>query len=304
MTDKEFYRQFTEEASIYIPIFSKAWWLDAVAGDDWDVLIAKSSSELLAVNPYFYVQHENGKEIRKAILTQNNGVLFNYPDNIKYVKKLAFERKALQMIIDRIEELNLYSYRQYFHYSFTNWLPFYWNGFSQTTRYTYVIEPATMDTIIQNMDSKLRNQIKKAEKIVNVYEGMDIERFYEFNKKTYERQEIDIPYSIDIVRKIDDACRKRESSKILYAIDNNGNIHSAIYLIEDEQSVYYLLSGSAPECRESQSLSLLLLKGIEYAVLKGKKFDFEGSMKRNIEKNFSQFGGIQKPYMDIQKIYK
>lgn len=304
MTDKDYYRQFSENTTVYIPIFSKTWWLDAVAGDDWDVIFAKTSDEVLAFNPYFYVQHENGREIRKAVLTQNNGVLFNYPNDIKYVKKLAFERKALQMIIDIIEESDLQSYRQYFHYSFTNWLPFYWNGFTQTTRYTYVIEPASMEIIIQNMDAKLRNQIKKAEKYVTVDEGMDIEQFYEFNKKTYDRQGMTIPYSFDTVHKIEEACRKRDSSKILYATDEKGNMHSAIYLIEDEQSVYYLLSGSDPEYRDSQALSLLLLKGIEYAVQQGKKFDFEGSMKRNIERNFSQFGGIQRPYMDIQKKYK
>src|SRR5689334_24058521 len=32
---------------------------------------------------------------------------------------------------------------QAFHPSSSNWLPFYWSGFRQTTRYTYVIEDLT-----------------------------------------------------------------------------------------------------------------------------------------------------------------
>lgn len=303
MTNKAKYEQFCAESGVYIPIFSKPWWLEAVSNGTWDVLIAEES-QILACNPYFYVPGEQKNEIRKAPLTQNNGVIFNYPANIKYVKKLAFERKVLGMIIDQLEQLPLSTYRQYFHYSFTNWLPYFWRGFSQTTRYTYVVEEKSIEVARANMDAKLRNQIKKASTLVTVHEGMDIADFYEFNKKTYERQNLEIPYSFDVVSRVDAACKMRGASKILYAVDEQGNMHSAIYLIEDEESVYYLLSGSDEQYRNSQSLSLLLDKAIEYAISVGKKFDFEGSMKQNIERNFAQFGGVQKLYMDIRKDYR
>ena len=31
------------------------------------------------------------------------------------------------------------SFTHRFHENFTNWLPFYWSGFEQTTRYTYLL---------------------------------------------------------------------------------------------------------------------------------------------------------------------
>ncbi len=302
MTNKERYERFCAESGVYVPIFSQPWWLEAVSYGNWDVIIAEES-QILACNPYYFIPGEQGMEIRKATLTQNNGVLFQYPANIKYVKKLAFERKALEMIIDQLEQLPVTTYRQYFHYSFTNWLPYFWRGFSQTTRYTYVVEAKSMEEARANMDSKLRNQIKKASTLVTVHEGMDIADFYEFNKKTYERQNLEIPYSFDVVNRVEMACRLRNASKILYAIDAQNNMHSAIYLVEDANSVYYLLSGSDERFRDSQALSLLLEKAIEYALSVGKSFDFEGSMKKNIERNFSQFGGVQKAYMNISKDY-
>lgn len=302
ISNKEKYIDFCNNTNVYIPIFSQPWWLEAVTYGKWDVIIAENG-EVLALNPYYYVEHDNGLEIRKATLTANNGVLFNYPPNIKYVSKISFERKALELIIKQLEMLNIISYRQYFHYSFTNWLPYYWHGFEQTTRYTYVIEETDLVKARANMDSKLRNQIKKATSLVEVGEDMDIDDFYTFNIKTFERQGVEIPYSRDLVRRIHRECRDRNQSKILYASDKKGNMHSAIYLIEDDQSVYYLLAGSDPKYRDSQSLSLLIEKGIEYALSKNKKFDFEGTMKQNLEKNFSQFGGVQKPYMNISKNY-
>lgn len=303
MTNKVRYIDFCKKSGVYIPIFSQPWWLEAVSYGNWDALVVEESGNIIACNPFYYIDCDYGREILKAPLTQNNGVLFNYPVNMKYVTKLAFERKILDLVIDQIEAMNLVKYRQYFHYSFTNWLPYYWRGFSQTTRYTYVIEETNMDVITANMDSKLRNQIRKAHSIIEVKEGMLIDEFYEFHKKTYERQDIDIPYQYDIVRRIEEECAQRSASKILYAMDKYDNIHAAIYLVEDAQSVYYLLSGSDEKFRNSQSLSLLIKEGIEYAISKGKKFDFEGSMKKNLEKNFSQFGGIQKPYMNISKTY-
>lgn len=304
MTNKEKYIVFCEQKNIYIPIFSQYWWLEAVSMGNWDVILAEENNNILAVNPYYYLKENNDiYEIRKAPLTQNNGVLFNYPKEIKYEKKLSFERKVLQMIIGELEKKGLKKYRQYFHYSFLNWLPYYWKGYKQTTRYTYVINECNMEIVNKNMNSKLRNQIKKAESIVEIRRNMNIIDFYNFNKKTYERQNMEIPYSLDIVCRIEEECNKRNASKILYAIDKENNLHAAIYLIEDEESVYYLLSGSDEKYRNSQALSILIYNGIKYAVEKGKKFDFEGSMKQNIEMNFSQFGCIQTPYMDISKEY-
>lgn len=302
--DKEKYIKFCNDNNMYIPIFSKPWWLQAVSNGDWDVILVEENNDIVACHPFFYVNHNDGIEIRKATLTQNNGILIKYPPNIRNVKKISLERKYIKSIIEKLENYNITTYRQYFHYSFTNWLPFYWRGFCQTTRYTYVIEKNDLETIVSDMDSKLRNQIKKASNIVDVYEGMNIEEFYELNKLTFRRQNLEIPYSFEIVKAIDNACSERNCSRILYAKDKEGNIHSAIYLIEDEKSVYYLLSASDERFRESQSLSLLLKRGIEYAISEGKTFDFEGSMKENIEHSFSQFGAIQKPYMDIRKVYK
>ncbi len=303
-SDKEKYITFCEKKLMYIPIFSQPWWLEAVSNGDWDVILLEENGEIVACHPFFYIEHHNGLEIRKAPLTQNNGILIKYPTSIKYSKKLSIERKTIKYFIEQLESKNLVSYRQYFHYSFTNWLPFFWRGFNESTRYTYIIDNYDMNSVSLNMDSKLRNQIKKATQIVEVFEGMGIRDFYEFNKLTFIRQGLEIPYSFEIVENIEKECSCRGASKILYAKDEQGNIHSAIYIVEDDESVYYLLSGSDARFRDSQSLSLLLFKAIEYAASINKKFDFEGSMKENIEHYFAQFGAIQTPYMDIKKLYK
>ena len=303
MTDKEKYRKFSETEKT-IPIFSKGWWMDAVCGDQWDVILIEENGQILASLPYYFVEHDGLKEIRKAPLTQNNGIWIHYPQNQKYENKLSLEHRLMDLVIDKIEALNVHKYQQYFHYSIQNHLPFFWRGYTQTTRYTYVIEDTSkVDELVKNFSSSIRNTIRKASKTVMVEEDLDIEQFYNLNKLTYERQNLSIPYSFDLVSRIDEACKMRNARKIYYCLDDEKHIHSAAYFVWDDESVYYLMAASDPVYRSSQSLSLLIYEGIKLANRLGKKFDFEGSMKKNIEKHFRQFGAKQFAYHHIQKTF-
>ncbi len=139
--------------------------------------------------PYYLKQDDGMKEIRKAPLTQNQRIWIRFSEDQKYEKKLSYEMKMMDSIIDQIEQMNLTKYQQYFHYSMTNWLPFYWKGYSQTTRYTYVIhDTSNLDELYKNLNSNVRKLIRKAEKIVQVKEDLSISEFFTLNKMTFERQ--------------------------------------------------------------------------------------------------------------------
>ena len=149
MTELEKYLQFSEQETT-IPLFSKGWWMDSVCPNEWDVILIKENGEILASLPYYLQQIGTEKEIRKATLTQTNGIWMRYPPDQKYERKLTYEKNMMNTIIDEIENLGLTKYQQYFHYSITNWLPFYWRGYSQATRYTYVIHhTSNLDGVFQ-----------------------------------------------------------------------------------------------------------------------------------------------------------
>lgn len=298
---KEIYLKICHDYEV--PLFSQYYWMDAVCGkDNWDVIIAEKNGNILGTLVY-YLNEINGEfEIRKAPLTQNNGIIYYYPLDIKYERKIAFENRVANLIIDEIEKLDIIKYRQYFHHNFTNWLPFYWRGYSQTTRYTYIIkDTSNMDLLYKNLSGNVRKHLKKANELVTVKNKMNPKKFYELNIKTFSRQNIQIPYDFETFDKLYNNLEKNNSMEIFYAIDKEENIHSAALFAFDKNSVYYLMSGSNEKFRSSQSLTLLIYEGIKLASSLGKSFDFEGSMKINIEKFFRQFGAKQKLYFDIQK---
>jgi hypothetical protein len=303
MNKKEKYKLLCKENPI--PLFSQWYWLDSVCGkDDWDVIILENGNEILATIPYSISIDEFGnKVIQKIPLTQNNGAFIFYRKDIeKYETRLSFEMKVINLVIDEIEKLPIKKYRQYYHYNFTNWLPFYWRGYKQTTRYTYVIDKnKTIDEIYKGFDGQIRKALKKAEKSLEVKENLDSKIFYSLVEKTYSRQNIKIPFGYDTLKNIYKNLEENNSLKIFYAVDKEKNIHSAVLMGIDQESVYYLISGTDEKFRNSQALTLLIYQGILLAIKENKKFDFEGSMKKNIEIFFRKFGAEQKQYFDISK---
>lgn len=233
-------------------------------------------------------------------LTQTMGVYIIYPQDQKYEKKLSYEKDMMSKLIEALPKYDKFS--QKFHPQITNWLPFYWKGFSQTTRYTYVIDNINdMDSVVANFSHAKRKNIKRAEKIVKVTFDLSAKAFYDNHKLTLSKQHQTISYDYFTFKSIYDSAIANDSGVIISAIDGGGEIHSALFVVWDTNSAYDLISTIDPDYRNSGSASLLIREAIRYVSSRTKYFDFEGSMIENVEASFRQFGAIQTPYHDIRK---
>lgn len=228
------------------------------------------------------------------------GIWIKYPQEQSYKKKLSYEKKIIGELISKLPYFD--DFKQSIQYTLTNWLPFYWKGYQQTTRYTYIIEDLTdLQKIYSNFKSSLKNRIKKAKKIVMIKDDLTIEQFYEINKYAFKKSKRNIPYSYEFLKELDEICLENKCRKILYAIDENGSIHCAVYLVWDINSTYRLMSAYNPVFNKSGASALLGWKAIQFASTVSNRFDFEGSMLENIEERNRAFGAIQKPYFQLQK---
>lgn len=302
---KEKYWAFYKDSGTYVPLFAQPWFMDAVCGvDGWSVWMCEKGGSVYAALPYYLVDQQGMKKITKAPLAQINGLIFAYPRNQKLVKRQEFEEKIVNEAVDYIDSLGLDLYEQQYHYSFDNWLPFFWRNFTAVTRYTYVIEDTSdMDVVMNNYSPKLRSMIRKGSKSVSVVDADSKERFYELNSKVFSKQGLPMPFSYEIFSRLYDASSERGCSRALYAVDVDGNVHSLCFLIWDRESVYFLLGGSMPEFASSDSYSYLIHCGIRIASDLGRKFDFEGSVIKRISKSLRNFGGTAKPYFRIRRVY-
>ncbi len=284
------------------PIFFQPWWLDAVCGEKWRAIVINHGNEPGLLFPVNFKEKSLIRSIVKPPFTPYLGPLIIYPKEQNYYNRLSYEQKLTTEL--RTELPDFHKFNVSFSPAVTNWLPWYWAGYRQTTRYTYRLEPQKEEEALQNVKESIRRQIKKASKSLYISESDDPELFYRLNSKTFARQGKEMPYSKEDFLNLDAACLKENVRRILLAKDAQGNYHAGIYLVWDKTTVYYLMGGSDSKFRSSGAGSLIMWEAIRFAFDNGKVFDFEGSMIEPIERFFRSFGARQVPYFEIRKYNK
>jgi hypothetical protein len=300
-TAKETYREFARgEPSL--PMFSRDWWLDATAGSDaWNVVIVKKDGQVVAAMPYMIRRFGWLKILGQPPLTQKLGPWFR-PGEGKTATRLAAEKELMQGLIEQFPQFDHFT--QNWHYGCTNWLPFAWNGFRQTTRYTYVLDDLSdLDRLWSGFRHNIRSECRKASHRfrLQVRDDLPIDAFLALNRMTFERQRISSPYSESFVRRLDAACAARACRKCFVAVDQQGRHHAGVYIAWDESSSYGLMTGSDPALRTSGAVSLCFWEAIRHAARVTRRFDFGGSMLQPVERFFRGFGAVQMPYFHIAK---
>jgi lipid II:glycine glycyltransferase (peptidoglycan interpeptide bridge formation enzyme) len=284
-------------------IFQTPWWLDAAANNSWDAIEIEKDNRIVARMPYYTRKKMGLTLIISPPYTHALGPWLAPIDTMKYSKYLGTQKQLLTELIERLPPYDLFM--QKCHPSFSNWLPFHWQGFEQRTAYTYILEDLSdLDKIWRNFQDKVRWEIRKAQKQLIVETSDDIDYIYRISQITFQRQNIAYPgdSTIDRLRSIDRACAERQCRKIFLAKDSDGNIHAAIYMVWDDNSAYYLIGGAEPAFRNTGGISLLLWEAIQFAATVTRQFDFEGSMNESIERFFRSFNAKQTPYFVLTKM--
>jgi hypothetical protein len=283
-----------------IPLFSQAWWLDATAGEkNWNVAIVEQGGMVIATMPYVIKKKYGFVILSQPPLTQILGPWIR-PCELKYSKWLAYQKDVMEKLIAQLPPFD--SYSQNWHHSITNWLPFYWNKFEQTTRYTYVIEDlGDLEAVYSNFEHSKRKNINKCEKLVKVKYDISADEFYSNHEMTLAKQGQKISYSREFFKRLYAACYKNSAGVAVGAYDDQGNLHAALFIVWDVNSAYDLISTIDPDFRTFGAASLLVKEVIEFVSLKTRRFDFEGSMIESVERSFRQFGAKQIPYFSVSK---
>lgn len=285
-----------------VPLFSQAWWLDATAGIGcWDVALVEAGDRIVASLPYVKRSRYGLTLLSQPAMTQSLGPwLRNYEG--KSSTKLAQQKEWMEALIVQLP--HFHHYAQNWSWRNTNWLPFYWAGFSQTTRYTYILQDLTDEQILwKGLRENIRTDIKKASERFNlrIRHDLSIGDFLPLNTMTFKRQGMTVPYTESFLRDLDAACLRQACRHIVIAEDEQGRRHAGVYIVWDKDSAYYLMGGGDPNLRNSGATSLCMWEAIKFSSKVTRRFDFEGSMLESVERFFRAFGAVQTPYFSVSK---
>lgn len=299
---KQRYREFCE-AEPSLPVYLQDWWLDAVCGkSSWDVRLSFDNAQ--RINGVLALYRKRWLGIADILttppLTGFSGIWLRLPEKLKLHSRYSLTQQICTELVRQLPKAAFF--QQKYHYSLQDWLPFHRAGFRQTTLYTYVIEDlSNPKQLYKQMKGSVRTDIRKAEKQVQISTGDDVSAYYELCHKSFSAKGMKIPYSIDLLSRVDAALAARGARTIYFAKDEYQRIHAACYIIRDRDTAYYLGGGSDPALRQSGAVALLLWTAIQDSAKSVKQFDFEGSMTPELEYLFRSFGGTQKPYFRIVK---
>ena len=288
----------TEES---IPLFGRPWWLDVVCGaSKWDVLLVEEGNNILAAMPLY---KPLSNVISMPCYTQTMGPWINPRFEPKaYGKQITHRQECLKKFVSRLDGYS--SFLQNFHSGITDWLPFYWGGYNQTTRYSYVLEGINnqeilWDKLSQNIQRNIRSARDK--KGIICKKGIPVDDFLKVNAQSFGRQGLAVKGDEQLLKRLIECCRLRNQGELWGAYDSTGQLHAAIFVVWQKSSAYYLAGGEDPALRSSGAGSLLMWEAICSVSRFTDRFDFEGSMLEGVEHYFRKFGTIQTPYFTITR---
>lgn len=285
----------------YLPLHLQPWWLDAVCGaQNWDLAMnLDANGRILGVLPYFRTRRWGLPCILSAPFTTYAGPWLFHPDpqQKKDNTRHTYEKTVLQNLIRQLPKT--FYFRQNLRPEIQNWLPFYWAGFQQTTRYTYRIEPSTY--FQTHFEGNLRRHLQKAEKNLHIRQNTDdYQVVFDLNQQSFVRKNKAQPYSIQTFQALHEALQERGQCAVWTAAKSLDAAPSAgLYLAFDAKEAAILITGMSPSQKQDNGMSLLFLQAIQFCAERGLRLDFEGSMDAGIERFFRGFGGDLVAYHQV-----
>ncbi|MFN5622175.1 MAG: GNAT family N-acetyltransferase [Flavobacteriales bacterium] len=291
-------------SEVHVPLFSQAWWLDAVCPPhEWDVLLYEEGGHIEAALPYQLSRKWGIRFVINPALTQGTGIWYRLHEGESEHDRLSREKKAATHIVEELKRLKLAFFMQHFSPDITNWLPFYWSGFTQTTRYTYRISDIrNPEACFEAMSYAKQKQIRKAAELI-VTTAITPQDFYRHHAQSLRAKGKKIFYPQAVLERIHAAASARHQILVIGLQDAQGDLHAALWIVYDGQCAYNLISSISPEHAASGASSRVVFEAIKHLKDACRTFDFEGSMDEGIENSFRQFGALQTPYFRVIKAY-
>lgn len=277
--------------------------MDAVCeGKEWDVALAYDNERLLAAMP-FLIRHRFGMNyVLQPELTQFSGPYFCVPQDMSPARRVDFEHHAADLLIDQLAGLRLDYFCQRFSPSVTDWLPFHWRGYCQTTRYTYRIDDITDPQRAFDGFDRSKERQRRIRRIADNYtvDQIDTETFVAFHTAYWQSRGKKDLLSPELMRRVINTATQRGQGITLGL--NNGELKTAWFAVYDDRCAHALLSAKAPDVQSADVSALLVWRLIEALSTRTTAFDFEGSMEKSLEYFYRSFGARQVPLLEVSRI--
>ncbi len=156
------------------------------------------------------------------------------------------------------------------------------------------------ESLYQDYSSNTKRNIKKASASgISLKSDINIKEYLDFY---YNRVEANFEKAqYPLVLKLLQAASTHNALELYGTYNNREELIAALALLKTENQLTYLLPGSSAEGKKESAMFAIIDGIIRKYAGNNMLFDFEGSRINGIARFYQGFGGINKPYFQIQK---
>jgi lipid II:glycine glycyltransferase (peptidoglycan interpeptide bridge formation enzyme) len=280
-------------------IFQQSWWLECATDGQWDEVTVKSAGRTVGWLPYLVTRRWGFAVSDMPLLTHTLGPVIDSGvgrPNTRLLNRFAITTELLQQLP------KLAHFRQILAPGNSEALAFQAFGCHVKCQFTFIADCADIEARWNSMRDKTRNLIRRSQEKNCVAAQDDPEEFLRFYAANCTaRQQIN-RYQTPIARKLMQLCVARDQGKAWLSRDQkNGTINAGIFVVWDENCMYFLMSTRAPGTADSGAVSRLLWLAMNEAHRRGVKFDFDGVSSPGTFRFLSGFGGDVATRLVIEK---
>ena len=297
--NKEKYKQLCEAEGSRIPLFQQYWWMETVCkGKQWDVLLSQRDGRIEGALPYLVGKKYGLKFILQPQLTQFCGPWYNYPDNVDHIE---FEHRVGGDLAAQLNALRARVCLMHFSPDITDWLPFRWAGYRQTTRYTYRFPSlADPDALFADASRVRRRHMEEVESLCTVDENVDLKEFIAFHKAYYARRGERDLIPEELIENVCSAALARRQGLLWGLRSADGALQAAWFVAFDDRCGYSLLLAIGEKAPKN-AMTYLMWQVLKHLSGLTKAFDFEGSVEPGLELFYRTFGTTQTQFFEVSR---
>jgi hypothetical protein len=296
------YREWSSQVPD-LPVFQRSWWMDAVCGTEgWTSVIVFDATDEVRAAMALPIGNKWGLKTRiQPLMTPFSGPYLALPPSElrREIKEKTLYWEIMGQLISGLPAVHIEAF--HLNPEIEDWLPFHWNGYKQTTKYTFRLQMGDSDKIFEQLKGNVRTQIRKSEQSIKVELSEDIEAFYNVHLASYDRKNNTSPIQFNYLQGLYKSCQQNDSIQSWVAKNEAGKVVAGIICVHDSTAAYLLISGTDIREGSHGAIQLLYWEAIKYYSDKVRIFDFEGSMLPGVAALFLSFGGKMTPYSRVFK---
>jgi hypothetical protein len=282
-----------------LPLFHQPWYLDVVAGEDWEVALSlDGNGKVRAAMPYVKRRRWGLLTYDLPPMTPYLGPWIDFPLDLKTVARQKWTAEVLTDLASQIPKS--LRFQQKWHPDAPPCMAFKQAGFQTLVDFTYRLDlKQSTNQIWEQFSPELRNNIRQAQEKLHLQQSEDFDIFFQLHEATLSRKAVKAARLL--FQKLDQVLTEQQVRHIYIATEaGTGILQAAIYLVFDQKCMYYLASGRLAHAHAG-AVAALLWQAIQEARGRSDFFDFEGSYLPPVEKFFRQFGGEMWPAWVVRR---